>query len=229
MRGSCSAPRTGSLAPLVAAWVFNLNAPGVAACIASVRDSMSRRDQRAHLAVGDRLLSDARRPARVEGSISVDISAAAPLGDLDLAAARLRRIALSAGFQAGSIADASELDEGLMEAIEALPAGWVRDLNLAARVRAGLERGLGLGSARHDVDATTDAALGATANSIADRLAKAARQLLVMRGRIPVTWSHVTLCSPPPTLLWCFDGRRCCGAVARDRALSGCRAQCRRH
>lgn len=150
-----------------------LNAPGVAGLYRQRAGSMSRRDQRAHLAVGDRLLADARRPARVEGSISVDISAAAPLGDLDLAAARLRRIALSAGIQAGSIADASELDEGLIEVIEALPAGWVRDLDLAARVRAGLERGLGLGSARHDVDATTDAALGATANSIADRLAKA--------------------------------------------------------
>lgn len=150
-----------------------VNAPGVAGLYRQRAGSMSRRDQRGHLAVGDRLLTDARRSARVDATTSVDLQAAAPLGDLDLAAARLRRIALSAGIQAGSTADAAELDEGLVEAIDALPAAWVRDLDLTARVRAGLERGLGLGSARHDVDSATDTALGAVAASIAERLTAA--------------------------------------------------------
>ena len=150
------------------------NAPGVAGLYRQRAGSMSRRDQRGHLEVGDRLLRDARRPAVLDRELAVDTRAGAPLATLDLAATRLRRIALSAGIQAGSTADASELDPDLVSAVDGLPAAWVRSLDLPSRVRAGLERGLGLGSARDDVDAETDAGLARAAASIASRLAAAA-------------------------------------------------------
>jgi hypothetical protein len=170
-----------------------VNAGGLAGLYRQRRGSMVRRDQAGHLRVADRLLSAAESLALLDPTLTHDERAAAPLSRLKLAATRVSRLALSAGIQVGASADVESLDDSLWEFVDGLPSAVVEDLDLVDRVIAGIHRGLGLGTARNELDTDQAAKIEDVATWIAGEIA---RRVAAAPLRGGIADSEVVDCRP---------------------------------
>ncbi|MEM9035818.1 MAG: glycosyltransferase [Actinomycetota bacterium] len=132
-----------------------VNAGGRAGVYRQRPGSMVRRDTSGHLDAADRLLRMARQHVDTDPTLVVDPAAARGLADIDLAAARCRRVALYLGIELGASGSWDAVDDRLLSRLDAVPLASVPGLDLVERVTAGLHRGLGLGTAKHDLDVDT--------------------------------------------------------------------------